>query len=242
MPTCPKCSAAYDAGLLECPACGAALIQETEPREDDAVDLDETGARGADDVEWTPVHTASGLSLRAVEDDLESRGITFVRLPAENIAAMEVGVFGTQELALYTLAVPADQYALRRAEIEAAIAAMQASSLGDPALQAEAEEDYDVRGCPSCRRYYHGSYAECPGTGEPLLPAVECFEVDQTEPERVVVVSGAPAEMGRLAARLTAAGFNPSVETPEGWPVALVELSWDELTARTAEAQAALGG
>ena len=84
----------------------------------------------------------------------------------------------------------------------------------------------------------HKAYTECPGGDWVLVPAVEILEEGQLEPDDVVVADGPVEEMTALTARLQDAGFNPTIATPEGWPMTLVTLPWGELTDRTVEAEA----
>jgi len=111
----------------------------------------------------------------------------------------------------------------------------------NPNAELEAEEDYDVRGCPACLLYFHDTYQNCPGCGAELLPAVDCFEEGQTAPDRVIVGHGSDAEVKDVAARLTAVGLDAQASAVEDWPVSVVDVPWTELTDRTAEVETTLG-
>jgi len=58
----------------------------------------------------------------------------------------------------------------------------------------------------------------------------------EAAPETVIIATGTDADLQPLAARHTAAGFHPQVETPRGWSTAALSLPWSELMDRTAEA------
>jgi hypothetical protein len=229
MPYCPSCNAEYRAGFTECADCRVPLTAT----------MTETQVPATGD--WVPVYTGKGLELAAIEENLKRRGFAVVRGPVEQSGvSIPVGVLGTNAAALYTLAVPASQAETRGGELERAIAEVSGAAPGDPEAMAEAEQDYDVRGCPACGRFFHDNYAACPGDREPLVPAVEVFEEGQLEPERVIVGDGPEPQAQELAERLRAAGFDARAGTPGGWPTALVDLPWSELTARTEAAEAAL--
>lgn len=195
---------------------------------------------GSHPPDWVEVYTGRGAALRAVEEDLKSRDITVVRTPYAVGAAFEVGIFGTDEGSTYILSVPPDEYEARREEVDSAVAECGGLGTGDLAAQEEAEEDYDVRACPTCSRFFHDTYLACPGDGTALVPAVECFAEGQLEPDRVVVWNGEPAAAEAVAERMRTAGFNVQVKSPSGWTTSLVALAWAELIDRTAEAEALL--
>jgi hypothetical protein len=144
------------------------------------------------------------------------------------------------ELGLHSLAIPREEHEARREEVEALVGA-GGGPAENRAAALEAEEDYDVRGCPSCLLYFHENYQHCPGCGAELLPAVECFEEGQTAPDRVIVGHGTDAEAKELEARLRAAGLDAQASAVEDWPVSVVDVSWQELTDRTAEVETAIG-
>jgi hypothetical protein len=132
------------------------------------------------------------------------------------------------------------EFEARQAEVEAIVGAAQPTTeIPDAVL--EAEEDYDVRGCPSCLLFFHENYAHCPGCQTELVPAVECFEEGQAEPDRVIVGHGTQDQVKALEQRLRAVGLDAQTFEVEDWPVDVVDLSWAELTDRTAEAEVALG-
>jgi hypothetical protein len=194
------------------------------------------------DQEWISVYTGSGPTLSLIQAELESQGMTVVRMPTEVGSGPEVGVFGTTESAVYSLNVPADQYSARAEEIGTVLDALAG---GDDAAnlsaQAEAEQDYDVRGCPSCARFFHDTYVTCPGDDSELVPAVDCFVEGQLEPDLVVVAHGEPPNgADPMKARLEAAGLHPRAEQPAAWPVVIVALPWAELIDQTEAVEAAL--
>jgi hypothetical protein len=208
-------------------------------------DTDQSVDTGVDEpveVEWVRIYTGNGLGPGLLEEDLKSRGIPAVRMPFEEAgAATETAIFG-QEGTTFTIAVPAGEYASRRPEVDEAVAAVAGGLAGDPAAMAEAEEDYDVRGCPACDLYFHHQFTTCPGCGSELLPAVECFEEGQLEPEYVVLRHGPEAELQASGAGLEAAEFHPRIRLLPGEAGALLELPWSELTDRTGEAERLAGG
>jgi len=229
MPFCPTCGAAYRAALPECPYCHVALI-DTLP--------DQSVPSSA--ASWITVYKGCGIELRLVEERLLSQGLTVTRLHAESVQYNSRPLHLGGDFVHYKLAIPEDQYLQRRQELEALIAAVSGSE-EDPAAILEAEEDYDVRGCPRCILYFHENYAVCPGCDTELVPAVECFEDGQMEPDRVIVAHGSQAAVKALEARLKAAGFDAQAFEVEGWTVDGVDLPWSELTGRTTEAEVILG-
>src|SRR3954447_3457172 len=98
MPTCPSCGTENDAGTVLCKNCGVSI----------GPPLAGTGAAG--EGAWGEVYSGHGAPLRGMEEELERRGITAVRMPVGVGAAFEVGIFGTDEGSNYILAVPPDQY------------------------------------------------------------------------------------------------------------------------------------
>lgn len=229
MPFCPNCGAAYRAALPECPACHVAL-RDTPP--------DETAPAVA--ATWITVYKGCGIQLRLAEERLRSQGFSVTRLHADSAQYNSRPLHLGSDLVLYKLSIPDDQYLRRRQEVEALLAAGSGSE-EDPAAILQAEEDYDVRGCPRCLLYFHENYAVCPGCEAELVPAVECFEDGQAEPDRVIVGHGNEAAVTSLAARLQEADFDAQAFEVEGWTVAGVDLPWSELTDRTAEAEIILG-
>jgi hypothetical protein len=194
-----------------------------------------------EDAGWVEVYTGKGVQLRQVEAQLQRAGIDVVRL--QSAEALPYPVITHQpETAYYALRVPIDQVKAYHEEIEAAVSAATGEPTPDLEAMAEAEEDYDVRACSRCLLFLHHTYTLCPGCGSALVPAVECFGPEQMEPDRVIVRDGAEAEMKALALRLEAAGFDGEAFAVEDWPVAVVDLPWSQLTARTAEAEALLAG
>jgi len=191
--------------------------------------------------DWVTIYTGRGPVLEALEQSLTDRGITVVRQEYPELGGQfEVGIFGTGSASNYNLAVPADEYESRHDEIDAALQEIAGSGEGDLAAQVQAEEDYDVRGCPACRLFFHDNYAACPHDGTELVPAVDCFGPGQMSPDVVIVGHGAAAEP--IAQRLDAAGFTAGLVSPPGWNDTVVSLPWAELIGRTSEAEAAIAG
>ena len=193
------------------------------------------------EVEWVTVYTGSGPTLSLIRSELEALGLTVVRLPSDVGEGPDVGVFSAESV-VYRLNVPIDQY---QAQEEAVYNVLDAITSADDAAnlaaQAEAEQDYDVRGCPTCCRFFHDTYVTCPGDDRELVPAVECFAEGQLEPDVVVVAHGEPPDGAAPAvARLEEAGLHPRVEQPAGWPVIIVALPWGELTDQAEAVEAAL--
>jgi len=228
MPTCPSCGAGNEEAAVLCRSCGVSISPPI--------------AGATDQGDWVEVFSGRGPALRGLEEELERRGITTIRMPAQVGAAFEVGIFGTDEGSIYLLQVPRDQFEARSAEIEAAVEEFAGTDAGDPAAQAEAEQDYDVRGCPDCGLFFHDNYAECPNTATPLVPAVEVFGAGQLEPEWVVVRDGSETEMRDVAAQFETSLFKARLRTPPGWTRSVVEISWAGLMDRTAEAETIIRG
>lgn len=234
MATCPSCGAAHEDDDLECPACHAALNPEDNP-------VDPAARPDAGAGLWQPIFTGHGAQLGLLTGELTSMGITVVRNPYPRAGAtFEVGIFGTDEASNYTLSVPQEEYAARYEEIEAAVASLTQPPSGDPQAIAEAEEDFDVRACPVCRRFFHECYSVCPAHSAELLPAVECFREGQLEADRVIVAHGTDA--AHVAERLGAAGFEARSETLPQSSVTVVDVPWRALTDRTSEVERALAG
>lgn len=233
MPFCPTCGAEYQPGVARCSDCDVPLTDAPPAPEYPAV---------ASDTPWVDVYTGQGVLAEALESLLNTAGITTVKavnrlMPSvPQISSPTIG----QALAWLTLSVPEDQYTARRGEIEAAVAEVTGGAAANAEAVAEAEEDYDVRGCPTCVLYFHENFSACPGCGTALLPAVEIFAEGQAEPDRVIVAAGDESAMKALAGRYAAAGFGAQAVAVDGWAVAAVDLSWAELTGRTAEAEAIL--
>lgn len=227
MPFCPSCGVEYRAGVTECADCRVPLT-DTPPAQPSPED-------------WVSVYTGHGVEMAMVADDLANRGLTVIRAPSERLELAPVALFGSPGLDFYSLSVPRAEFAERQAEIEAAVAEIAGGGGADPAAEAEAEQDYDVRACPTCRRFFHETYTACPGDGTALLPAVECFTEGQLAPDRVVVGHASLGEAEALAARLGSTGLGAALVSPPGWSVALVDLPWTELCDRTAEVEALLG-
>lgn len=230
MPVCPSCSAEIEAGATICAACGAVLAGATP-----AVEVA--------DPSWVQVYTGTGVALRMVQDELERLGIPVASGHSDIIGEPDVlGALAVPDVMHYTLAVPPDVYTERREEIDGVVGAASATEPVDPAAVAEAEEDYNIQACPSCLRYFHQPPPTCPGSGEPLVPAVECFTEGQTAPERVVVRWGPQPEMEALQATLTAAGFEAVVDTLWGPERASVEVAWHQVADRTRELDSLVSG
>lgn len=230
MPYCPACEAEYKPGVTRCPDCDVELVAALPP-----------APPALSPSDWVVVCKEKGSILDGIEDALTKRGIRVVRGEAEAPGFNQpVGIFGTTAGALYTLSVPVDELAARRDEIEAVIAELTGAEPGDAAAQAEAEQDYDVRGCPDCRLFYHDNYAACPLTGTALVPAVEIFAADQLEPDIVVLADGSPEALQGAAARLQAGGLHPQVLQPAGPAVSLLAVPWLELTEQTEAVEGAI--
>ncbi|MFN3651605.1 MAG: hypothetical protein ACK47B_18670 [Armatimonadota bacterium] len=229
--------------MTYCPECGAAFSNWTENCPDCDVPLEQDAEAAVPQAEWVRVYTGAGQPLRVVEGNLKAMGIPVVRLPGEGLSQYPFTTIGmADETLLWSLAVPADVHRTRADLVGMAVTAAQSVRDGDEEAIAEAEEDYDVRGCPECLLFFHDTYEACPGCGQALVPAVEIFEEGQLEPDRVVVGHGTAEKAKALAQRLEAAGFGAEAFEMEGWSVAAVELPWGELTTRTAQAEAVLNG
>ena len=223
MAFCPTCGVEYREGFTTCVDCDVNLTaQAPEPAQ-----------------EWVEVYTGRGVLLDMAEDDLKRRGLTVTRMPYEELGGT-FEALGTQEASLFRLMVPVEEHAARAEEIAAGVAA-STTAPADAAAMAEAEQDYDVRGCPTCRRYFHSNYSVCPCDGMGLVPAVEIFSAEQLEPGSVVVRDGAQADLGEPCARVLTAGFSATIAHPGDCANALLCVPWEELTARTEAALAALG-
>lgn len=230
MPVCPSCSAEVEAGASVCPTCGAAVGGEAP-----AVEVA--------DPSWVQVYTGTGVALRMVRDELERLGIPVASGHSDIIGDPDVlGALAVPDIMHYTLAVPPDLYAERREEIDGVVGAAADTEPADPQAMADAEEDYNIQACPSCMRYFHLPPPTCPGSGEPLVPAVDCFAEGQTAPERVVVRWGPQAEMEALQAKLAGAGFEAVVDTVWGPNLTAVEVAWHQVADRTGEIDAMVSG
>lgn len=189
---------------------------------------------------FVSVYVGSGQPLRVVEEQLTAAGIPFLSENVDERFLRGSAAEGQGEHRLCAIRVPAEAASFRAEEIARAVAAGTEVQEGDPAAIAEAEEDFDVRACPACRYYFHETYLTCPGCGAELVPAVECFVADQLEPDLVIVAHGDEEVVVAIKSRLVAAGFRPEAWEIEGWPAAVVQLTWRELTDRTKEAEAIL--
>lgn len=225
---CPSCGAAHRDGFTECATCRVPLVEEP------------AAAPTAPPAEWVSVFRGVGVQARGVQESLTRAGFHVVRLPGESVEVFPIEASRGPELGLHTLAIPRAEHEARREEVKALVGAGGGPG-EDRAAALEAEEDYDVRGCPACLLYFHENYQHCPGCGADLLPAVECFEKGQTSPDRVIVGHGTEAGVKELEARLKEAGLDAQASAVEDWPVSVVDVSWQELTDRTAEVETALG-
>lgn len=194
------------------------------------------------EAEWLAVYSGSGPQLSFVESELVALGLPVLRVPPEDVGNPEVGVFGSRELAIYELRVPQAELASRGQEVAALLASLKADTAESLSAQAEAEQDYDVRACPTCRVFFHDFFAMCPNDGATLVPAVECLPAGVSEPQSVVLAVGEEAELQAPEARLRAAGLTPAVTRPQGWSQAALTLPWTELVAETVAAEAAVRG
>lgn len=230
MPLCPRCETEYAAGFDRCPECSMGPIPQLVPEY----------AR-ADLSSWVSVYRGPDVSVRIIEMRLRAFGIPTQKLAAEpDFGALSE--FHTPHLAGYQLLVPRETAQKQREQIESAIrsSSWEGGPEEDTAAIAEAEEDYDVRGCASCGLYFHDNYTHCPGCGSELVAAVEVLEAGQLEPDRVIVADGIAADAKALAEQFRAAGFEAEAFEVEGWPTCAVDLPWRELTDRTKEAEALL--
>lgn len=225
---CPSCGAAHPDHLSICPVCGVPLV-ETPGRPP----VTPPG-------EWVTVYRGTGVGFRAVQASLEEAGIQTVRLPGEGVELFPIEASRGSEVILYALAIPAETYEARREEVDALIAAGSGTE-ADAEAAREAEEDYDVRGCPTCLLFFHRNYARCPGCGAELAPAVDCFDEGEAAPDRVIVGDGDETSVRELEGQLREAGFDAQAVAVEGWPVNAVDLPWEEVMDRTAEAETVLG-
>lgn len=227
MSFCPTCGAAYRTQLSECPACHVALS-------DTLIEATVSSKQAA----WISIYRGYGVQLRQVEEALRQQGFAVARLHIEKLLS-PVPPHQGSDSTYYKLTIPEDQYLARQQEVQTLVAAGGTEENPD-AVQA-AEEDYDVRGCPQCVLYFHENYSVCPGCETELVPAVECFEDGQAEPDRVIVGHGTEAAVKTLEERLRAVGFDAQSFEVEGWSVDVIDLPWEELTDRTAEVETILG-
>lgn len=229
MPFCPTCGAAYRTSLPECPACH--------------VELDETPPEPSPlsaKPKWVTVYQGVGVQLRSIEERLRAQGFSVTQLHGHSAEMVPLPLHLGHEAVLYKLMLPEDEYLSREAEVRALVAAGGVTAEDADAIR-EAEEDYDVRGCPQCVLYFHEQYAACPGCETALVPAVECFADGQAEPDRVIVGHGTEAAVKALETRLREAGFDAQSFEVEGWTVDVVDLPWVELIDRTTVAKDILG-
>lgn len=234
MPFCSTCRAEYQPGVSRCSDCDVDLT--------DALPPSDEYPEKPSGTPWVDIFTGRAILAEALEGLLNGVGISTVRAANRhmpNWPPFTEDVVGNGLIWL-TVSVPEDQYQIRRAEIDAAVAEVTGGAEADPEAAAEAEEDYDVRACPACVLYFHETFSACPGCGAELLPAVEVFAEGQMEPDRVIVAAGDAAAMKALASRYETAGFAAQAVAVDGWSVAAVDLPWLELTERTAEAEAVL--
>lgn len=235
MPFCPSCGAAYRDGVSECKSCSLPL-GPTPPEA-----LEPARVFGpAGEVQWTVIYEGLGIRARSLEEGMRMLDIPAVRLPGKQEVYGKLPPHVGQDLHSYRIAIPEEQYRARQADVDALVAALNAEVEHPDAMQ-EAEEDYDVRACPECVLYFHENNSTCPGCGTELVPAVECFEEGQTEPDRVIVGHGSEALVKNLASSLQAQGFDAQAFEVEGWSVDVVDLPWGELIDRTAEVESILG-
>jgi hypothetical protein len=195
---------------------------------------------GAEKIDWIAIYKGEGIRMRSLEAGLRHHGFDVIQLPEDPRAFPEVPPHVGSEVRSYRVAIPEDQYHARRVEVETLLASVQADA-EDPEAMREAEEDFDVRACPECLLFFHENYSVCPECASALVPAVECFEEGQAEPDRVIVGHGPEAVVKQLEARLQEAGFDAQSFEIEGWSLDVVDLPWGELTDRTAEAETILG-
>ncbi len=236
MAVCPNCRAEYLPDAERCGECGIQLQQD--PPAGEPLRVDDT---------WVPVLSAHEIALDLMRDVLAALEIPSARIGRTDLGPIfAVNVPGGIESKFDTVVVPPGVYEARRDDIDAAVESIRQGEQGDAQAMAEAEEDWDVTGCPNCHCFFHmppdEAGAACPGCGASLVPAVEVMAEGQLTPGRVIVHFGAEQEARALAARLEGAGFHPSVEGPRGWTAYAVELPWAELTDRTREAEAILWG
>jgi predicted amidophosphoribosyltransferase len=233
MPFCPQCGTEYRPGFTTCADCEVALT-DAPPEPTAAAEAEE------EDADWVGIYTGTGRPVDLIESMLKGNGLPVVRLAGEETEIIPTALApAAPHLAVETLAVPGEVYERHRAMIDGAInAAGVAAGEEDEAARAEAEQDFDVRGCPECGLYFHDFFTACPGCGTELVPAVELFTDAQAEPDRVIVAAGLDLPMKDLGERLKAAGFDAEAFSVEEWLVAAVDVPWRELTERTPELEA----
>ena len=195
--------------------------------------------------EWVRVYTGVGARLLAVEDALRRAGFSPARLN-ESVNMLPVWMAATPAFGDQSLLIPKELCEARWDELQRLIpelsdVAAREDVSGNPELAAEAEREFDVRGCPNCGLFLNDSYARCPGCGTELVPAVEIFAEGQLEPDRVIVADGPAPAMIELREHLQSAGFTPEAFEVEGWTTDAVDLPWQELIGRTADVENVLG-
>lgn len=236
MPFCPTCKTEYRPGFNTCAECRIPLVDELEPEAEP--DQPEAEAQEpAPEREWYKIYTGVTAVVERVEAYLESMHVPFVRLPGEmtELFPSRTGV-GSANLRLYTVAVPTELYEQFQDQIDRAVHAGRLSAGDtDEDAEAQAEEMYDVRGCPECSFFFSEAYAVCPGCGVELVPAVEIFEDGQFEPDRVIVADGDGSDADALTVRLKEAGFDAESFEVDGWDISAVDLPWSELSTREVE-------
>jgi uncharacterized OB-fold protein len=178
----------------------------------------------------TVLRGATHAEVAWAESRLEPLGVRTQRLPAVGLTSLsETNSLAHPASGHFDLQVPPSRWNSDRAAIEAALAAP------DPAAEAEAEEDFDVRACADCGYFFHDFFTACAGCGAALVPGIEIFEEGQMEPDRVIVATGDEAGAQAIADRLRGAGFDAEAFGVEDWPVFAVDVPWGELTDRTAD-------
>lgn len=188
---------------------------------------------------WQEIYVGEGIPLDMLEAELKALGVETVRTSVNSPLNFSGNIVPH---GMYSLCVPAEQYAREKEVIDRLVREATGQVVEDVSAEAEAEEDFDVRGCAACGVFLHDFFASCPGCGGELVPAVELFAPDQAAPDRVIVATGTAEEMEALERRFREAGFQPSLHHPAGWKDSAVSLSWEELCARTREAESIARG
>ncbi|MBM3458193.1 MAG: hypothetical protein FJX77_06645 [Armatimonadetes bacterium] len=190
--------------------------------------------------ERVEVYSGYGTARQTVERELHRLGIPFQTGDRAGSSPGAVGALQTENSQTRSIWVTEEEYNANQDRIEAILAEVNPASHGDQFAMQEAEEDYDVRGCPACMRFYHDCFAACPLCAGELVPGVELLDADQTEPDCVVVAVGPETDMVNLMARLRVLDFAAEAGRAGRPTLALLTLPWTELVDRTAEAEALL--
>jgi len=190
--------------------------------------------------EFVPIYSGRSPQFDLVDDTLRQAGFTTARKHEDPASPYPTTVMGVGGLVAFKLFISREEYDSRRDEVELIVRELGGGAGEDPGAIAEAEEDYDVRGCPKCGLFFHDTYQRCPGCDTELVPAVEIFDEGQLEPDRVIVGHGTEPEVHALQRRLHDAGFDAQAFEVDDWTADVVDVPWSELTDRTANVEAVL--